>query len=269
MRHGNFHACSVGKGTQMFFLWFSLFPRLWHVSVWLPQDGRKRLWQWLFIFLCENCRERGCVWKSECFFQLLQRCFNIAWCVAKNQFNVKHMVLIKNQISKFVLKRQNKSSCFSCVTEFAICMWQQCKVDQCQAESAQMWVKSHQDDTKEPEELTYNAQLNIAADELAEYAYDSCPPSQEKFPPFPTTIISLRIDGIRVTSKLKNQIEDAIHLESIRTYRSNKYGWDQQTWESVDWYAFETRPKTVPPSIHLRVATSGCPNKILSTQSEC
>ena len=111
------------------------------------------------------------------------------------------------------------------------------------------WVKSHQDDTKEPEELTYNAQLNIAADELAEYAYDSCPPSQEKFPPFPTTIISLRIDGIRVTSKLKNQIEDAIHLESIRTYRSNKYGWDQQTWESIDWSAFEIAIKHQKPGL--------------------
>ena len=109
------------------------------------------------------------------------------------------------------------------------------------------WVKSHQDDDHQLENLPYKAQLNIAADELAEYAYEACDSTQEKYPPFPTTTISLKIEDTRVTSKLKHQIEDALHLQDLMSYRRDKYGWAQSTWNAIDWRSFEIAIKHQKP----------------------
>ena len=91
------------------------------------------------------------------------------------------------------------------------------------------WVKGHQDE--EGEDLDYSAKLNIAADELAEFAYTECEATQASFEPFQATTASLLIDGIRVTSKMKRQIEDAIHIPKLKQYRIKKYGWSEGTWK--------------------------------------
>ena len=99
------------------------------------------------------------------------------------------------------------------------------------------WVKGHQDDDNQ--ELDYPATLNVAADELAEFAYTACPPTQEKFESFQTAIVSLKIDEVQVTSKIKRQIEDAIHVPKLKQYRREKYGWTELTWDYIDWNGYD------------------------------
>ena len=57
------------------------------------------------------------------------------------------------------------------------------------------WIKGHQDEHTAIDDLSHPAQMNVAADELAEFAYEACVSSQEKHPPFPSTTISLIIEG--------------------------------------------------------------------------
>ena len=90
-------------------------------------------------------------------------------------------------------------------------------------------VKGHQDSTTSNEPLTHDAQLNIAVNELADYAYTECIPSQDTIAPFDTTIISLKLGSSRVTSKMKSRIEESLYLDPLKTYRNTKYKWDNDT----------------------------------------
>jgi len=107
------------------------------------------------------------------------------------------------------------------------------------------WVKGHQDQDDEEATLPNEAKLNIIADELAEYAYTVCDPSKDTIAPFPTTEISLLIKGSRVTSKMKAQIEEAIHIPRLKRYRNKKYGWDEHTWDMIDWEAYGIAQKGI------------------------
>ena len=106
-----------------------------------------------------------------------------------------------------------------------------------------MWIKGHQDEHTSMEELSHPSLLNVAADELAEFAYEACESSQENPPPFPTTRISLIIAGKRVTSKMTHQVEEAIHLPHLKQYRNHKYSWAPHIWDTIDWNSFDIATK--------------------------
>ena len=109
------------------------------------------------------------------------------------------------------------------------------------------WIKGHQDENTAIEDLSHPAQMNVAADELAEYAYEVCVPSKEHHSPFPSTTISLIIANKRVTSHMTQQIEDAIHVRKLQKYRNNKYNWSPLIWETIDWYAYSIALKQQQP----------------------
>ena len=115
--------------------------------------------------------------------------------------------------------------------------------------SSLTWVKGHQDSTKSNEPLTHDAQLNIAVNELADYAYSECTPSQDTIAPFDTTIISLKLGSSRVTSKMKSRIEESIYLEPLKKYRTKKYNWNNHTWHTIDWAAYDTAQKQAGPGV--------------------
>ena len=136
-------------------------------------------------------------------------------------------------------------------------------------------MKGHQDSTKSNEPLTHDAQLNIAVNELADYAYSECTPSQDTIAPFDTTIISLKLGSSRVTSKMKSRIEESIYLEHLQQYRTKKYNWNTDTWQMIDWVAYDTAQKQagpgVPRFLHRYVnewLPVGCRTKYYSTDMD-
>ena len=74
------------------------------------------------------------------------------------------------------------------------------------------WIKGHQDEYMDDEELNNPEKLNIVADKLVNYAYEAWDATKEKVPPFPAATISLMIDGVHISSIMKSQIQDAMHI---------------------------------------------------------
>jgi hypothetical protein len=100
------------------------------------------------------------------------------------------------------------------------------------------WVKSHQDDKVHDEtEMPLNAYLNSEADELATIGLKRL---QEKpmVPMDPGTIIQFHIDGRTITRDFKRTVRETIQLPQLRKYYCNRFGWSNNTFETIDWDIF-------------------------------
>jgi len=104
------------------------------------------------------------------------------------------------------------------------------------------WVKSHQDTCQKPKYLSREARMNIVADRLAgEYLQQhkvgkDAPRGDSEH--FEAMGVSLVINGIHVTSNHKRSIRDQANGINQKKYLMKKHGWNQSTWNSIDWPAF-------------------------------
>jgi hypothetical protein len=98
------------------------------------------------------------------------------------------------------------------------------------------WVKAHQDDVLEHDHLTQPAKLNILADRLAtEYLQQALlrPRNNPLF--FPSTNVSLIVNGQRVTTKYSSSIR--FHIQGTRQrnfLQQRNPDWSDCVWKDLD-----------------------------------
>jgi hypothetical protein len=106
-------------------------------------------------------------------------------------------------------------------------------------------VKGHQDDDKTYDQLSYEAQLNIQADRLATQAWQTyfCAHPHVHYPDSRCT---LYINNAAVNRAYRSYMRRAYSSHDAREYLMDKYKWDVETCEGIDWYSHGTALKSLP-----------------------
>jgi hypothetical protein len=114
--------------------------------------------------------------------------------------------------------------------------------DRGQHETANMIEGQPRDTQKRVKKLSLSAQINVECDELATETAKAvlAPGQQAVLPstislPYPGSRALLRIDKQWITTDLDRSILNAHWADETRTYCYNKYGWDRETFDTVDW----------------------------------
>jgi ribonuclease HI len=101
-------------------------------------------------------------------------------------------------------------------------------------------VKSHQDRKPKSGRLSYDAQLNCLADELAKQQNDKMlHPYTKHYPNCP----QLKINNMTVTRESKTWIKDTAGKIPIQQYYHDKFKWTSVIFESIHWTAQQTELK--------------------------
>ena len=95
-------------------------------------------------------------------------------------------------------------------------------------------VKGHQDDHQEYNKLSFEAQLNVQADELAEDFYGKFN-FQPNVPMLPACPAVLEIKTVTVTNDFRNQLQKAWTEPNYLTYLEQKFDWSPDVMESIAW----------------------------------
>ena len=86
------------------------------------------------------------------------------------------------------------------------------------------WIKGHQDNNIEEEQLPMEAQMNIEADRMADLGY-SLPTSSQQH--LPGSKISVYINGqYSSDTNMRRAITNKEHEQPLRDYLQTKYNWD-------------------------------------------
>lgn len=113
-------------------------------------------------------------------------------------------------------------------------------------------VKSHQDKHTPIHQLSWEAQLNVEADQLAgmlhEQDYARIPYSM-----FPTTKAQLSILEACITAKHKESIRNAYHTQDLREYYCEKFNWESDTIDQIWWDVFGTAIKKLSNADRQRI----------------
>jgi ribonuclease HI len=97
-----------------------------------------------------------------------------------------------------------------------------------------MHIKGHQD-SRNPNNITWEAQLNITADSLAtEHRWDMMSPAVEVSN---TTDGMLVIEGKAITRDINQQLWQEASKLPIREYYKERYGWSHQLFDKINWKA--------------------------------
>jgi hypothetical protein len=108
-------------------------------------------------------------------------------------------------------------------------------------------VKGHQDDTKSKSTLTYQAKLNIRADELATQAYQK----YYRHTPhvhYPASKCTLYINKLAVNRSYRSYLRRAYASHDARAYLTEKFNWTHAQCENIDWYSHGTSIKSLTPN---------------------
>ena len=99
-------------------------------------------------------------------------------------------------------------------------------------------IKGHQDDEELYESLSLLAQLNVDADKIAkQYQHKHGQPCT-KVPRLPSNAVQFHLQGKHtITYKLKPTLYYQATGPELKLYIANKYGWDKDNVERVDWKA--------------------------------
>ena len=103
--------------------------------------------------------------------------------------------------------------------------------------SSFLWIKGHQDDTTDEEDLPIEATLNIAADKLAkdwneEHGRVRLDPKSLLVP---ANSASLLIQGSLVTSHYYKRLNDAYTLPRYHRYLQDRFKWNDSTIQDIAW----------------------------------
>ena len=110
------------------------------------------------------------------------------------------------------------------------------------------WIKAHQDTDIPHDKLSELAKLNVQADQLAtNYRLRG----KRKSSPFVDhqsgQRISVSIHGRRLTSQYDSSIRFHVNGYHLRKYIQERRGWDDKTWDQVDFVRFEQHLKRLTP----------------------
>ena len=101
---------------------------------------------------------------------------------------------------------------------------------------AACWVKGHQDENHDYEDLPREARLNVDVDELATRQYENI----HKHPPMrhiehiACQKISITINGQRYPSNWDANIRWTINGTYMKQYLTTKHNWSETTWKNID-----------------------------------
>ena len=111
------------------------------------------------------------------------------------------------------------------------------------------WVKGHQDDKKDADDLTEHERLNISMDTEATSAYASSNLLMMKWQDqvvFPDEKWAIFIDDTKIMMKLKDSILYQYHREETETYVKNEHGLWEYDMSHINWEgmrSYMTKPK--------------------------
>jgi hypothetical protein len=110
------------------------------------------------------------------------------------------------------------------------------------------WVKAHQDDDQEYDELNREARLNVDADKLATWYRDheTLPQSRQTALHAPGTNVSILIGNTRLTGNFDHSIRHHINGYQARQYIRQTRDWNDEVFDSVDWHNFGQQFKALP-----------------------
>ena len=99
-------------------------------------------------------------------------------------------------------------------------------------------IKSHQDDKRPVEELSIPAQMNCAADKLAdEYLKQNPDVDHTKVPMLPTSGCQLHLSHGTVTHNLKLAMTHARTIPPFKKKLCSKHAWSEEDFDDIDWTA--------------------------------
>jgi hypothetical protein len=95
-------------------------------------------------------------------------------------------------------------------------------------------IKSHQDKIKKANELSFSAQLNITADELAVRRREAMPAPCTTVT---TPNIHLTINDVTITRDSQKWLMDTASRVPIQQYYHDKHKWSNEAFHSINWSA--------------------------------
>jgi hypothetical protein len=105
------------------------------------------------------------------------------------------------------------------------------------------YVKSHQDDEREFEDLTRPEQLNVLADRCATAALDKLRAARKTtaFYPLPACRGYLRDrNGRHITSREIRTLRNALPEKELQDYLQRRNDWSDETYDSINWSAYSS-----------------------------
>jgi hypothetical protein len=112
-----------------------------------------------------------------------------------------------------------------------------------------VWVKGHQDSLRAYEKLPLAARLNIDADFLAtRYRLRGRLKSSEQVDHSHGQQVSISINGKRLTGQFDECIRHHINGYHLRQYTQEKHGWDNSTWNEIDFNVFARHYQRLRPN---------------------
>lgn len=100
-----------------------------------------------------------------------------------------------------------------------------------------LWVKGHQDDNRDYEDLPLLARLNVDADRFAGEFQDQFGASRPTVPRLEHNGAQLQIDGETITYKEKAAIRYAETAKPLREHIKARNGWEDKDMQTIDWDA--------------------------------
>jgi hypothetical protein len=132
-------------------------------------------------------------------------------------------------------------------SDYVTAIQELCKELRCQIKI--QWVKGHQDDDKDYNELPRDARLNIDVDELAtKHRVLNITRPQRKIEHLPSQRISLTINGVRYPGNWDVNLRWSINGFYLKQYLVQKHNWTETIWQSIDFsiikFFFSSQTKT-------------------------
>ena len=109
------------------------------------------------------------------------------------------------------------------------------------------WVKGHQDQHTQFEEIDFNAQLNVLADKAAEDQYTINDHFRETPHLHDGGVIYFRDSRGQEITKTYSFIQQAYHGNKLRDYIQKKQQWTEGTMNTIDWENLEQALHAVTP----------------------
>jgi hypothetical protein len=112
------------------------------------------------------------------------------------------------------------------------------------------WIKGHQDEDTEYDQLSPDAKLNVDADALASDHFWSGHGTRPtpKIMHFHENKVTIAINGVIYPTRIDDQIRYHINGSYLKDFLKRKNGWSEQLWSTIDIMAFGRHFKTLSGS---------------------
>jgi hypothetical protein len=115
------------------------------------------------------------------------------------------------------------------------------------------WVKGHQDLNPCSHPLSCDALNNIAVDHLAtRHRTERRLAARQSIPHFPTTRISIQMNGLRLTGQFESMLRYHINGYHLRLYMQERFKWSDSTWRLINHNLFSLHFRSLSPTSQIQ-----------------